>query len=361
MKTLLLLVSTVLLFTQNLFGSDSCEQFAESKEIAPIIKTLDELHRNSVDEWPRYKIRQKRILFVSSVQPGCAVLMDSEKSFRVFELKEAISIPNGVFNICGDNFTPCPAMGKTKNLETTLIYNISAPKVTLLREKLGIDSNSTLDLYNLLHESFHIFGQFKGRRIGSWVTYSNGGGTRMRAQIVSDCYGKSSEIKNLLEQETKALENSFAAIKTGRIKVAKEWASVFLSKRKKRYGALGNFKIIDDADRAIYSCAEAEARIELDEGVPEFVSQRSLSGFTTDDNLEKIVVLFASKHPAYRFGSLQLLILAKDPNVDIQQILTGIIESKSTAETLPKIFGDWVKDSNSLPQKTSLRNSPAPK
>src|SRR5690606_26435179 len=121
----------------------------------------------------------------------------------------------------------------------------------------------------------------------------------------------------------------------GRVGVAKQWANQFLTQRTLRYSLL-NDVVIRNGDTNI-SCEEAEATMEMAEGIPDFVADRTLRNIVPRGELD---IMGSISTPFYQFGKLQLLIMERDSSITMNDVISNILNSKNVKESIPQVFKD---------------------
>lgn len=195
------------------------------------------------------------------------------------------------------------------------------------------DSMNILRLVFIIHEGFHLHITLprwieKDNNIlwPKWDIQPN------RKNLVFECYESSSEIKNLYKEELSSLIKVFETLyldKNPLKENIKKYANDFILKRELRY-KLTNDKNLSMIKENIVNCEKAEAIMELEEGIPDFMAQiissesKIISINQIKDFKESNIV-----EPFYSFGALELLILYKLDKNNFKNIIENITTSKT--------------------------------
>lgn len=231
-----------------------------------------------------------------------------------------------------------------------LRYNFSSPALQKLLNQADrfYDHLDDLRIYYILHENFHLHITLpkwidKDPSI-QWPSWDR---PIDRKKAATNCYHGSAEIEQVYRDELAAIVQLFALsyAKPGSAQALRAEAKRFIALRQKRYALTRERNLSPDSAAHPMNCAEAEAIMELEEGLPDYIGQTSLNrlgmqrpeqnkAFRESDIVE----------PFYHFGALQLMMLESLNPPGMASLLRQLAGSKAYDHGIFAIFQEKFRD-----------------
>jgi hypothetical protein len=233
--------------------------------------------------WPGFDLAQAGVIVISSDSSSTCSYTPNSASTELTELRQPLNIDQRPYAFCGGS-----RLLKCSDYLDDLSYGVllDLSSGDRIAKQFRIDSN-TLQLNEIVHEAFHLFGQELEPAKSNWPTQFVGVDFNTRKEIKEKCYRSSAAVESLVEKERLAL---FAAMETakgsGRRVELKTRLMEFLAARDQRYRLLEDVRLQDGA----LTCASAESAIEMVEGAPDYVAYKTLfeSGLMQASEMLKI-------------------------------------------------------------------------
>lgn len=208
-------------------------------------------------------------------------------------------------------------------------------KMARERQLLGIETGDAS--YNwigmIVHEGFHLFVQQASQSslasaVGLWPTWVL---QPVTSEIPDKCYFNTAK-KSLIEDEVALLKQAlWEAIVTHDQLISKQYIRQYIDARKTRIEALDG--VLVSKGRTAIGCAEAEAIMEHEEGLPDFVAKFTAlsTGQVSAENYAKLAFAGPSKFQQYyyRFGSVKALLLRFLLPLEFAAISARVANSKT--------------------------------
>lgn len=322
---------------------DNCPMLNDSKAIATILKRL-EAESTTEEVWKGYKLSNNPLLLVDfSLSTNCATLKTKNTKPQNIKFEKTLPMPNKLYNFCAKEFPNCEEILAKTQSESVVILNAGSQMLEPLRDILKIDPIDLLFAMGV-HEGFHLFGQMKS---GVWKIFGLTG--LARQQVEELCYSKNDEIADIRRKEMFALYQSFDSsfVKNNKTE-ALQFAKEFLSLRKSRYALVNDIAVQNSNDTI--SCQEAEARMEMNEGTPDFIQSLVMLQIGAMDKPKvsqwiKLAVDTDKNKSAhyYKFGSMQILILSTERFESSIQLSEHFLGIDDWSKTIGYEFESWVK------------------
>jgi hypothetical protein len=182
--------------------------------------------------------------------------------------------------------------------------------------RLGLSMTSQSWFIDMaLHEAFHLLVQFPARsgagaadQWPSWTVPQPD-----RTQLAARCYGSVNPKEQRLGPERAALlAAAMSAATGGPLESVRRDTGAFVAERRRRWSDLSGIQVASEDGGASRSCADGEAIMELNEGVPTFVAwltARSLG--VIDDNRLRAQFNVQQRDVFYTTGMMQLVVLQR--------------------------------------------------
>jgi hypothetical protein len=181
------------------------------------------------------------------------------------------------------------------------------------RLKLTLSSQELFDM--AVHEGFHAYAQFptwgnfdSPHRWPAWSTPQPN-----RLVLATRCYGSSDPLEPRLTEERNALVRAaMTAVTGGPVETICGDAKAFIAERQSRWSKLASISVPAEAGNKEMSCGEAEAIMELNEGVADFVSWLTAHqiGVVQDEQLRRRFTA-GLRDLSYVTASMQLVVLRR--------------------------------------------------
>ena len=329
--------------------TSSCDAYLASSEVQDTQDLLRKLSALPRPIWGQYRLENHTIILTDSrAYPGCAVVIDKMVAVKV-DLESPVSFLNGMYEFYFSpvlvNFPKAlKAELERRGTVQALVYNTDR---VFLDKLLGhptefekhLKGYDTLHHHVMIHEGLHIFAQFPkwfGKPNYEWPSWDK---QPDRGAVTQLCY-QAPNVKRIYEKEHKVLLSTFKLLFIfERPDLAKQAAREFLQVRQSRYLLLTNTTVPSRHDPKGISCAHAEAIMELEEGVADFVGNgtRMLIGELSPRQIAEASSML-QESSFYDFGFLQMMTIYGLKSSEIDSITSRIANSMTWTEGIAAEF-----------------------
>lgn len=329
---------------------NTCDDFFRSEKLSHLVSQYKKL-KTLPDIWMGYQPENEVLVISSTDAPnGCAVLIEGQSAPSYHSFKGEFTYLNGVYNMffdstfAGEIPKELKDLFSKKNISRATIYNLSSLPNDIAPDgyEQYLYGRDDFHLNVIVHEAFHlntIFAKALGREICPWPKWD----LQPEREITSYCYKNETWNK-----ENHALVAAFNILYLGNNREnALKAAQAFIERREERYAALVDVKVPSQFVPGGVSCAEAEATLELQEGMADYV------GTTASMELGIVTPFQVSGHLTnyhdwyYRSALAQMLFMRKlDPQYALETT-QRLANSKNWNEGVFSEFKKFVKSRSS--------------
>jgi hypothetical protein len=296
-----------------------CEAVRGNDKLRAILAHMDKLPALESSFWNGYRPDTASYVFLipGPAKQSCGVLWREGKVTTTIEFTTAPRMSTPLYGY----FTPPPAPGNTvipvdsyaqpigvqDQLQTLGVQRAVFIPIEGLPFELG--SAEEFDLS--VHEAFHLYVQLpvwsgleSPHRWPSWDRQPD------RQRVGPLCYGSTDPQKlNITLEREHLLKAAMTALTTGETDSVCMNTRAFIQERRRRWTDLNTVRVPATSFEAI-SCAHAEAIMELEEGVPDFVAWMSAHtlGIVNNDRVRQRFGATMAQ-PFYVLGTMQLVVL----------------------------------------------------
>src|SRR5262245_41461991 len=262
----------------------ACEAVRENVKLQAVVAQLEKLAKLESPFWSGYRPESASYIFLvpGPAKQSCGVLWRDGKLTTIeFEVAPRMSTPLYGY------LTPTPAP------DTYLVSPNSYPQpdsVPVQLHTIGVQRAVFLPLEGLpfelgsaeqfdlsVHEAFHVHVQLptwsgldSPHRWPTWDRQPD------RPSVGPLCYGSSDPQKlNITSERDHLINAAMTALSKGETEGVCMSARAFVQERRKRWAQLGGVRVPTGTSFEPLSCEHAEAIMELEEGVPDFVAWMS--------------------------------------------------------------------------------------
>ena len=312
----------------------ACDVFFASPGLQRILGMLDKLATIDAAPWLDYRTEQHPVVLLGPDQPApptCALVWRGHELARL-ALAEPVEMKTGPFRFwTSDPIGPhaVPAMKGLGELMAsapqdlaTALASIGVTRAMMLRIDFEQGPLAKLDLSRyfssfdvlrflwVVHETFHLYSQFpvwldQPARY-AWPAWDH---QPSRPELVATCYG--GKDAPFAKDERAALFEAYGAVYRRSDRTAACTAvQKFLAARAARYASLADARVAT-AETPI-GCEQAEAIMELEEGVPSFIANVIALDLGVV-SLDQIDAGFQQPlaEPFYGHGAFELMVLRR--------------------------------------------------
>ena len=318
-----------------------CEEFKQSIDFKNFIPKMGRILESATMTWGEYSPMNNTVVLTSSRGfLHCASVQKDGREIAMLVLGRSISLPNGLYSVyfagTKQDF-PKILINYLEGSGTkeTLVYDISRADELipgLLDYEKFLTGFNELNTAIFINEGFHANVQFPkwlGRPRSPWPDWDK---QPSRDEIQPICYGPNPEVRAIFTKEYKAI---LAALKLSfaipNDTLAKKAVQNFIQLRESRYKMLLQARVPSRTNTDGISCPEAEAIMELEEGVAKFVEAFTLIGAGLINHEQMITSLDSSgtNSSFYNFGLMQMAVLQHHFPDELKSITNQIATSSS--------------------------------
>lgn len=356
-------------------SKEHCSSFFDSDEVGFLLRHFRRVKELSLAPWADYSPGEEAVLLVGSVSPGqalrCVVLSKAGLVSELLTLSDGVTFRTASHWFYNrepaDPSAPEPAKDLARMLQRVdgelkaLLDRHGVDRALLLRVdpaaayagKLTREnfndyfaSPTSFRFRTALHESFRLNVQFPAwfnqPSRYHWPQWES---LPARKKVLSDCYRHDQRVAAAHKAEQAALLEAFDLVnkRVWRGNILKAGLK-FIEERRKRYALLAEVRMPSTAGIKI-GCEEAEAVMELGEGVGSFVGYAAAIelGLMDDSQIRRHYIA-PLKEAYFETGSLQLLVLKRLlPAAAMRQLTQRISASKDYRGGVFGAFADTVR------------------
>jgi hypothetical protein len=293
----------------------SCIASGMSSGVPATILERIETSRYIEPSWGSYRIADHPVLFILG-DATKGIFRDARGRAVEITFSEPVFVENGVFEFCGPGLSyECPRSSEFDRHEFILIYKFPNPLEDFSKPPYSLD----LDILNfdtIVHEGFHLFMQ-KADAVakGLWSAKIEGLSIGVVDELETECYANS-RVSSLRRKELGHLKETVVHLLQGRkdSNFVRDHLKKFVELREKRYRVLSDVELV--SLNGSLSCLQAENVMEMNEGVPDFVSMDLGLRMVPGSSLHYLRVVEWTEKTAtdkgshfYQFGAYQLFIM----------------------------------------------------
>lgn len=312
----------------------NCAAFAASKLVTDFEAKYALLKNLPYALWDQYRPETQTVMLTGlKTSANCAVVLRDGARADVLTLELPLTIQNGFYTfeyIGGNGNSGLQIYLRTSGVNRAVVVNIDATIGILPAPNELLTGYNHFDLDLTVHEGFHLNLLFakmmKHADAPMWPDWDQ---QPNRSKVGELCYN-SAAAKPLVERELKAL---LKAVKLGllhrRFDLARQAAREFIAQRTVRYATLAEVRVPSYAVKDGISCAQAEAIMELEEGMADFVGSNSVHklGLINDAQLIEHLSGEGDSDLFYRFGNAQMTLVHAMKGAEISTITGRIARS----------------------------------
>lgn len=317
-------------------ASPACDAFANSDAVAKFEAKYALLATMPYSLWDDYRPETHTVILTSlKTNADCAVVLKAGTRTDVLTLDLPLTMGNGLYDfqfIGGNEHPGIQNFLRTTGVPRVLLLNLDGTKLAIPEPNAIRMGYNHFDLDLTVHEGFHLnlmFAKmFKHPGAGAWPEWDH---QPSRDKLGGLCYS-SPKAKPLFDIEMKALVRAVKlALVDRRPDLAINAGREFIQRRAERYAALADVRVPSHSVAEGISCAQAEAIMELEEGMADFLGVGTIHklGLINDSQALEHVAVDSGDSSFYRFGSGQMLLVHALKGAEISEITGRIARSKS--------------------------------
>jgi hypothetical protein len=317
--------------------TDACDAFFGSASVTRLVGYLARLPEIKMPLWTTYRAERHPVVLLGPAHPAaprCALVQAGGREVARAALDESVTVQAGIFGFYAAAAPGPRALPEMVGLGAVMRAAPAGLRALLARHALDramlqrvdfdpalltalgvdplryVDTREVLSFLWIVHETFHLHAQFP-----TWLdqptAYAWPAWDRQpdRAATVKTCYGGADGRQ--VGAERSALRAAFEALHLrGDRSAGCAAARSFVALRENRYQANAASRVASGAGAV--SCEVAEAVMELEEGVPDYVARGTALALGL---LSAERMLYAYDHPMtplfYGFGGFELLVIRR--------------------------------------------------
>lgn len=312
----------------------ACDAFFASPGLQRVLGMLDKLATVDARPWSDYRAEQHPLVLLGPDRPApptCALVWRGHELARL-ALAEPVEMKTGPFRFWTSDPIGPHALSVMKGLGelmasapqdlVTALASIGVTRAMMLRVDFDPGPLAQLDLSHyfssldvlrflwVVHETFHLYSQFpvwldQPARY-AWPAWDH---QPSRPELVTTCYG--GKDGPLARAEHAALFEAFGAVyRRSDRSAACAAVQKFLTARAARYASLADARVA--TAEAPIGCEQAEAIMELEEGVPTYIANVIALELGVV-SLDQVEASFQEPllEPFYGYGAFQLMVLRR--------------------------------------------------
>lgn len=298
----------------------ACEAVRGNDKLVAILTHLDKLPKLEPSFWSGYRPDTSTFIFLvpGPSRQNCGVLWRDGKATTTIEFAVEPRMSTPLYGY----LTPAPVPGSAQISADSYrqpdpvrdqLHALGIQRAVFIPiEGLPLELGSAEEFDLSVHEAFHLYVQLptwsgldSPHRWPAWDRQPD------RQKVGPLCYGSGDPQKlNITPERGHLINAAMTALTTGELDKVCVNARSFVEERRKRWMALSTVRVPSATAEETISCAQAEAIMEMEEGVPDFVAWMSAHTLGIVSN-ERVRQRFGAtmSQPFYVLGAMQLVVL----------------------------------------------------